>query len=96
MKKIFVLLKDYCNGGDYECEILNLNEYVGIFPTWEKAYDKICQIRQEETEEATKNGTLPPTPIKKEYGQFEWRQEGQNGWTETWTFEIREDEYEEE
>lgn len=96
MKKIYVLLKNFCNGGDYELEILNYNEYVGVFPTWQKARDKITQIREEQIEEAKENSTLPPSPIKEEYGEFTWKQEGDNQWTETWGFVIREDTYEEE
>ena len=100
MKKVYVLLENYFNGAYWAEDQESYSEkYVGVFPTWQKARDKITQIREEQVEEAKIDPVLLPSPIKEKYGDFQWERVGwhseQHSWTEEWSYEIREDEYEE-
>jgi len=96
MKKVFILLENYFNGAilidDHEWRV---NEYAGVFPTWKKAHDAICQKRQDQIEEAKAKSISLPSPIKKEFGRFTWSWRKKDGREEDWSYEIREDEYEE-
>ena len=100
MKKVFILLENYFNGAilidDHEWHV---DKYVGVFPTWKKAHDAICQKRQNQVEEAKAKSISLPSPIKKEFGRFRWTWIKENDWEdreEDWSYEIREDTYEEE
>lgn len=98
MKKVYILLENYFNGAIWEGEqIWRANEYAGIFPTWEKAYNAICQKREKQVEEAKEKSIPSPSPIKEEFGfTWTWEKDQEEGWEEEWRYEIKEDELEEE
>lgn len=97
--KIYVVLEDYNNGASYEEERSHYGKYINTYPTQQEAYEAICDLREEQNEEAKEEEDfyMPPTPmVKKEYTWktvYSWKRKCDE-WVEKWECSIHEKEME--